>query len=386
MQFDDGMPLEAGAASLASRLEWQEFVGDAQLRSLIKQALANNRELRQTLLDVEATRAEYRVRRAERLPGVDLQLAATRQRIPADTSATGQNEIQGAWQAGVGLAAFEVDLFGRVASLSESALQEYLATESAARAAQISMVGEVIQAYLTRHGALQRRALTEHTLRSRASSLALITTRREAGVGSGIDYQDAIGPLEQARAELERTEREIRQAGNALGLLVGDAALPGTLADEPGEGALLVQEVAPGMPSDLLVHRPDIQAAEQRLRARNADIGAARAAFFPRITFTGMFGSSSAGLSDLFASGQRAWSFAPQIALPIFSGGRNHADLDLARVRRDIAVANYEKTIQVAFREVADALAAVDTLRREEQAQAGLANRRHVSARLAEVR
>lgn len=385
-QFGDGTPLKAGAGVLASRLEWDEFVYDTELRSLIQLALANNRDMRQTLLNVEAARAQYGVRRAERLPSVDLKVAATRQRTPANSSLTVESEVQGAWQAGVGLAAFEVDLFGRVASLSESALQEYLATESAARATQISLVGEVIQAYLTRHGALQRRALTEQTVRSRASSLELITARWEAGVGSGIDYQDAIGLLAQARAELERTEREIRQVGNALGLLVGDPALTGALPASPGAGALLVQEIVPGMPSDLLAHRPDIHAAEQRLRARNADIGAARAAFFPRMTLTGLFGNSSADLSDLFTSGQRAWSFAPQISLPIFSGGRNQANLDLARVRKDIGVADYEKTIQVAFREVADALAAADTLRREEQAQTDVVRSGRESLRQAEAR
>ena len=381
-----GAPAVPDAPSLAAAIEWREFVGDPQMRTLIERALLNNRDLRQALLNVDAARAQYGVRRADRLPNVDLQAGGTRQRLPADTSLTGQSQVQSSWQAGVGLAAFEIDLFGRVANLSESALQEYLATESAARAARISLVGEVIQAYLTRDGALQRRVLTQQTLSSRESSLKLIAARREAGVGSGIEYQDAVGLLEQARAELERTEREIRQAGNALGLLVGDPALPASLPAAPGEGALLVQEIAPGVPSDLLVQRPDIQAAEQRLRARNADIGAARAAFFPRITLTGMFGSSSADLSDLFDSGQRAWSFAPQIGLPIFAGGRNQANLDLSLVRKDIAVADYEKSIQVAFRDVADALAAADTLRREEQAQAGLARSGRESVRLAEVR
>lgn len=372
--------------SLAAALEWQLFVGDAPLRQLIERALVNNRDLRQTVLDVEAARAQYRVVRSARLPTVEIQTGGTRQRLPADTSLAGQPQVQSNWQAGVGLAAFELDLFGRVASLSEAGLQSYLATESAARAARIVLVGEVIQAYLTRHGALQRRLLTEQTLRSRESSLRLVTARRQSGVGSALEFQDAVGLAEQARAELERTEREIRQAGNALALLVGDSGITPLLPAEPGEGAMLVQEIAPGLPSDLLAHRPDIQAAEHRLRARNADIGAARAAFFPRITLTGLFGTSSADLSNLFDGGQRAWSFAPQLSFPLFSGGRNTANLDLTTVRKDMAVADYEKSIQVAFREVADALAATDTLRREEQAQAGLAQSGREAVRLSEAR
>ncbi|MGX9221955.1 efflux transporter outer membrane subunit (plasmid) [Massilia varians] len=376
----------AGAPATAATLDWEMFVGDAGLRALIGQALDNNRDLRQALLNVQAARAQYRIERAERLPAIDLQAGGTRQRIPADTSATGQSQLQSSWQAGVGLAAFELDLFGRVASLSEAALQEYLATESAARAARIALVGEVIEAYLVRHGAQQRRLLVEQTLASREASLRLVAERRAMGVGSALDYQEAVGLREQARAELERTEREIRQAGNALGLLVGDSGIHARLPAVPGDGAMLVQELAPGLPSDLLAQRPDIQAAEQRLRARNADIGAARAAFFPRISLTGSFGSSSADLSDLFGSGQRAWSFAPQVSLPIFAGGRNAANLDVARVRKDIAVAGYEQAIQAAFREVADALAATDTLLREEQAQAGLARSTAEAMRLSEAR
>lgn len=376
----------ANAPSAAASIDWQQFVADDTLRKLIAQALDNNRDLRQTLLNVEAARAQFRVQRADRLPGIDAQLSGTRQRSPGDVSVTGQPQVQSTWQAGAGLAAFEVDLFGRLRSLSDAALQEYFATEDAAQAGRISLVAEVIQMYLTRDGALQRRVLTEQTLRSRESSLKLITSRRARGVGSSLDYQEAVGLAEQARAALERSEREIQQAGNALALLVADTTVVAALPSTPSANALLVQQIAPGLPSDLLMHRPDIQAAEHRLQARNADIGAARAAFFPRISLTGMFGSSSSDLSDLFGSGQRAWSFSPQISLPIFAGGRNTANLDLSKVRKDIAVAAYEQSIQTAFREVSDALAATDTLLREEQAQRGLAQSGREAERLSELR
>lgn len=377
----------AAAASAAAQLDWQSFVSDDTLRGLVAQALARNRNLRQTLLDVEAARAVYRVQRADRLPGLDLQAGGTRQRTPADLNGTGEARTQSTYQAGVGLAAFELDLWGRARNLSDAALQEYLATDEAARAVQISLVAEVIQAYLTRDGALHRQALATRTLQSREAALALVAQRRAAGTASALDYQEALGLAGQARAEQARIERAFRQAGHALALLAGDTALalpsgPTT----PGPAALLVQDIAAGAPSDLLIHRPDIRAAEHRLRARNASIGAARAAFFPRISLTGLFGSSSAELSDLFGGGQRTWSFAPQVTLPLFDGGRNRANLDLATLRRDSAVAAYEGTVQTAFREVADALAATDTLRREEAARRSVAATGAEALRLSEAR
>ena len=376
----------AAQPSSAASLDWQSFVADKALRQLVELALANNRDLRQTLLNVQAARAQYRVQRADRLPGIEVQGNGNRQRTPADLNPSGQAGVQSTWQAGVGMATFELDLFGRVRSLSQAALEEYLATEGAARAAHVSLVSEVIQAYLTRGGAQRRHALTTQTLETRETSLKLIARRREAGVATALDYQEARGLTEQAKADMERIDREFRQATNALRLLVGVTDVDGYLPAQPSEDLLLVQDIAAGTPSELLAHRPDIEAAEHRLRARNADIGAARAAFFPRISLTGMFGSSSVELSNLFDAGQRAWSFAPQISLPIFAGGRNRANLDLAEVRKDMAVAEYEKAIQTAFREVADALAATDTLRREEQAQRALADSSQEAMRLAEAR
>ena len=370
----------------AQALDWQTFIVDADLRRAVDTALNNNRSLRQALLDIEAARAKYRIQRADRLPSLNANASGNRQRLPADQSQTGRSEVTSVYQVGLGLAEYEVDLFGRVRNLSESALETYLATEEATRATQISLIAEVIQAYLTRDGSLRRKALVEQTLDSRLASLELVSRRREVGAATALDYQEAVGLAEQARAERESTERQLRQADNALALLLGTPDAGQLLPSPPRDELMVLQDIAPGTSSELIERRPDILASEHRLKARNADIGAARAAFFPRITLTGSVGSSSTELSGLFEGGSRAWSFAPTLSLPIFAGGRNRANLDLAEVRQDAAVADYEGTIQTAFREVADALAATDTLRREEAARRALAESSRAAEALAEAR
>lgn len=370
----------------AQALDWQTFIVDADLRRAVDTALNNNRSLRQALLDIEAARAQYRIQRADRLPSLNANASGNRQRLPADQSQTGRSEVTSVYQVGLGLAEYEVDLFGRVRNLSESALETYLATEEATRATQISLIAEVIQAYLTRDGALRRKALVEQTLDSRLASLELVSRRREVGAATALDYQEAVGLAEQAKAERESTERQLRQADNALALLLGTPDAGRLLPSTPCDELMVLQDIAPGTSSELIERRPDILASEHRLKARNADIGAARAAFFPRITLTGSVGSSSTELSGLFEGGSRAWSFAPTLSLPIFAGGRNRANLDLAEVRQDAAVADYEGTIQTAFREVADALAATDTLRREETARRALAESSRAAEALAEAR
>ncbi|OLU29150.1 multidrug transporter [Pseudomonas sp. PA15(2017)] len=370
----------------AQALDWQTFIVDADLRNAVQTALGNNRSLRQALLDIEAARAQYRIQRADRLPSVNANASGNRQRLPADQSQTGRSEVTSVYQVGLGLAEYEVDLFGRVRNLSESALESYLATEQATRATQISLIAEVIQAYLTRDGALRRITLVEQTLDSRLASLDLVSRRREAGTATALDYQEAVGLAEQAKAERESTERQLRQADNALVLLLGTPDVQRLLPAKPRDNLMVLQDITPGTTSALIERRPDILASEHRLKARNADIGAARAAFFPRITLTGSVGSSSTELSGLFEGGSRAWSFAPTLSLPIFAGGRNRANLNLAEVRQDAAVADYEGTIQTAFKEVADALAATDTLRREEAARRALADSSRAAETLAEAR
>ena len=297
----DGQAAAASdAGPSAATLEWRDFVTDPSLRGLIETALANNRDLRKTLLNVEAARAMYRVQRADRLPTIGAQASGTRQHNPADLNPSGRAGVQSEWRAGLGVTAFELDLFGRVRSLSEAALEEYLATESGARSARISLIAEVIDAYLARESARERGLHTERTLASREQSLQLIERRRAEGIGSALDLEQAKGLTEQARADLARMEREFRQSTNALTLLAGVSDMSPYLAPHDGATPMLVQQLAAGTPSEMLANRPDILAAEHRLKARNADIGAARAAFFPRISLTGMFGSASSDLSDLF--------------------------------------------------------------------------------------
>ena len=372
--------------SAAATLNWQDFVVDEQLRGLIQLALENNRDLRQALLNVDAVRAQYRIQRADRIPGVDGQASASRQRQPGDMTMTGNSQVQENYQIGLGVTAFELDLFGRVRNLTEAQWQTYLATEENARSAQISLVTAVIQSYLAYDSAQQRYELTNQTLEARETSLNLVGRQRQAGTASALDHEEARTLVEQARAERERGEREVRQASNALTLLVGTGGSGFTLPERPTTDNLLVQDLGPGLPSELLIYRPDIVAAEHQLRARNADIGVARAAFFPRISLTGMFGLSSGELSNLFESDQRTWSFMPQLSVPLFDAGRNRANLDLAEVRSDMAVAAYEGTIQTAFREVADALAATDTLRREEDSRRNLAESSTRALELSEAR
>ena len=378
--------VEATGSFAADVLDWKTFIIDPQLHRVVDAALSNNRSLRQALLDIEAARAQYRVQRADRLPSINANATGSRQRLPADLSSSGRSDVSSSYQVGPGLTEYEVDLFGRVRNLSESALETYLATEEATRATQVSLIAEVIEAYLTRDGAQRRLALVEQTLKTREDSLELISRRRQAGTATALDYQEALGLAEQAKAERESTLRLLQQTDNALVLLVGTPDANSLLPAAPRDSLLVLQDIAPGTPSTLIERRPDILASEHRLKARNADIGAARAAFFPRLSLTGSVGSSSTELSGLFDGGSRAWSFAPSLSLPIFAGGRNRANLDLAEVRKDAAVAAYEGTIQVAFREVADALTATDTLRREEAARRALAGSSVAAMTLAKAR
>ena len=256
----------------AQALDWQTFIVDADLRRAVDTALNNNRSLRQALLDIEAARAQYRIQRADRLPSINANATGNRQRLPADQSQTGRSEVASVYQVGLGLAEYEVDLFGRVRNLSEAALETYLATEEATRATQISMIAEVIQAYLTRDGALRRQVLVEQTLESRLASLELVSKRREVGAATALDYQEAVGLAEQAKAERESTERQLRQADNALALLLGAPDAGQFLPSTPRDELMVLQDIAPGTSSELIERRPDILASEHRLKARNADI------------------------------------------------------------------------------------------------------------------
>ena len=356
----------ANRAVTEQQTDWQQFVVDPGQRALVRQALSNNRSLRQTLLDMEAARAQYGIPHADRMPNIGLDASGQRQRMPADVSTSGGAETQSQYQVGLGLAAFELDLFGRVRNLSEAALQSYLASEQATQSARISLIADVVAASLQRAGSRRQLAIAEETLAARNASLELIGLLRTTGAADELDYQQALAEQQAVVAQIEQLGRAVAQAENALRLLTGAQRL-GSLPPLTAE-PLQLGSLAPGAPSSLLEARPDIRAAEHQLLARQANIGAARAAFFPRVSLTGALGNTSSDLSNLFNSGQNSWAFSPQLTLPLFDGGRNRAALDLAVARRDAAVAAYEERIQVAFREVSDALAATDTLARESEA------------------
>lgn len=370
-------PTEAGqAGSTASTTGWREFFPDQHLQALITAALANNRDLRIAALRIEEARAQYNIQSADLLPNFNASASGARARTPGDLTASGRAVVSSSYQVGLSLAAFELDFFGRVRSLNDAALAQYLATEEAARAAQITLVAEVAKAYLAERAFAEQYDLARRTFESRETAYKLAKQRFDVGASSALDLRQNETLVQSARASLATLARQRAQAGNALTLLVGTQ--PTGLPPEQDLSAQnIVTDIPAGLPSDLLTRRPDIRAAEQRLKAANANIGAARAAFFPRISLTAGIGTASNALDGLFDAGSRTWSFAPQLVLPIFDAGRNSANLSLAEVRNNVAIADYEKTIQTAFREVSDALAAratldeqIDAQRRVQEAQA----------------
>jgi multidrug efflux system outer membrane protein len=363
-----GQAAAVPAGQAAADIDWRDFFSDARLKKLIELALTNNRDLRVAVLNIEQARAQYQIRRADQLPNLGASLSETRQN-PSSTGAAGVSSVA---TGGLSVTSFELDFFGRVRALSQAAQASFLATEEARKTVHISLVASVANGYLNLLADNELLALTRETLATREESLKLTKLRFDNGVISELDYAQARSLLEAAKVTLAQVQRQSAQDENALVLLLGQPiptdlpAGPALLSGEP-----LLADVPAGLPSDLLARRPDIRQAEQQLLSANANIGAARAAFFPRITLTGSVGRASTELSGLFDSGKSvsAWSWTPQLVLPIFDAGRNQANLDSARAGRDIAVAQYEKAIQSAFREVADALAGRDTLGEQLRAQ-----------------
>lgn len=363
----------AAAAKPATETGWREFFRSTTLQNLISASLENNRDLRVAALNVEAARAAYRVQRADLVPSISAGGAMSRQGIPENASSSGSDTVSSQYSANVATTAFELDVFGRIRSLNAVALQQYLATDEARKSVQIALVAEVANAYLTLLADAKLLRLTEETLTAQQESFELIQRSFDAGIGSQLDVSQARTSVETARTNLAQYKRLVAQDKNALVLLVGTADIDIGSASETLDDALILENLPVGVPSDVLLTRPDIAQAEHTLQAANANIGAARAAFFPRISLTGSLGLASESLSDLFKSGSAlAWSFAPQVTLPIFEGGRNVANLDAAKAQEKIAVAQYEKAIQTAFREVADELAARGTYGDQLQAQSAL--------------
>lgn len=374
-------------APAADGLDWQAFIADDKLRSVIALALKNNRDLRVSTLNVERLQALYQVQRADLLPSVNAGVGQSAQRLPGDLSGTGQSMISRQYSGTVGISAYELDLFGRVRSLKDAALSQYMATEQAQRSAQISLVSQVSVAYMTLAADRERLALAEQTLQSRRETLRLTQRMHELGVSSALDLRQVQSTVDSARADVASYSSLVAQDLNALTLLVGTPVASELLPTAISSAALtLTQDLSAGLPSDVLLRRPDVQQAEKTLEAANANIGAARAAFFPRISLTASAGTASADLDNLFKSGQESWSFVPQISIPIFSGGRNRANLRVSELDRDIAVAQYEKAIQSAFKEVSDALAQRATVGEQTDAQEALAASTQDAFRLARAR
>lgn len=349
--------------------DWRTLFTDPALQQLIESALVNNRDLRVAALNVEAFQAQYRIQRADLFPAVSANANELRQRMPPSVT-QGKALINSTYSANLGISAYELDFFGRVRSLSEEALQTWLSTEEARRSAELSLVANVANAYLTWRADQELLELTRDTLAADEQSLHLTTRNREAGKSSALEQAQAQTSVDSSRANLARYQRQVAQDLNSLTLLVG-APVPDALPGRP-LASDLVQQLPAGLPSDLLQRRPDILQAEYKLKAANANIGAARAAFFPSVSLTANAGTSSRDLSGLFGGGSGAWSFQPQISLPIFNAGGLRASLDYSKLQKDVAVAEYEKSIQTAFQEVADGLAARSTYQQQLQAQRDL--------------
>ncbi|MBU4433260.1 MAG: efflux transporter outer membrane subunit [Alphaproteobacteria bacterium] len=373
-------------AASAADLAWREVFEDPRLAGTIDLALTQNRDLRVALLNIEKARAQYGVQRAALLPGINGTVSGTRARTPASVSQTGAAIETEQYSANVGFTGYELDLFGRVRSLNQAALQNWLAVRENARTAQISLISEVAGTWLTLAADQDLLALAQDTLAARDQSLKLTQSRFDAGAVSLLELRQAQTLSEQARTDVAAYVAQTAQDRNALRLLVGAEVSEDLLPAGGLVTAQILPDLPAGMVSDVLTRRPDVLAAEHQLAAANANIGAARAAFFPRIALTGASGSASDALGDLFKSGTGAWSFAPSLTLPIFAGGANKAGLDSAKASQGIAVATYEKAVQTAFREVADALAVRDTVADRVGAQERLVAAAGDSQRLARLR
>ena len=387
----------------AADVGWREFFPDPQLQQLIALALTNNRDLRVAALNVQSAQAQYRIQRAQLFPTVTASAVEQVEEIPisvlesqnpnaaAAAAGSGRALPSGGvtvhtYDVGVGFTNYELDLFGRIRSLSHAALQQYFSSGESRRSVQLTLVAEVATAYLTVLTDQTLLDITRDTLKSQEQSYALTQKMFSGGTTTELALRQAETTVDTARANLAQYNRQLAQDRDALQLLLG-APIPDGIDFSAGlDRGNMVTELDEGIPSDVLVRRPDVLAAEHQLMAANAQIGAARAAFLPAISLTGSFGTESPQLSGLFKSGSRAWTFSPQISVPIFAGGANVANLQATKLARDTAVAQYEKAIQTAFREVADALIARATLDEQLAAQQALVTASAAAYRLADMR
>ncbi len=371
-------------APAATELKWREFFRDERLQTIIDMALKNNRDLRVAALNVEKSRALYQIQRADLLPAGQATVSPIRQRIPADLSTTAQEGIFGTYGSSIGINSWEIDFFGRIRSLTESALEQYFATEYGRSNAQILLISEVANAYLTLAADRENLELSQSTFEAQQASYHVIKRRFEVGIAPELDLRQVQTRVESARVDVAKFTQLIAQDENALNLLVG-STVPGDLLPAELSAVAPLPDVSPGISSEVLLCRPDIVQAESQLKAANANIGAARAAFFPTISLSTSIGTASNSLTGLFQPGSLAWNYAPQIVMPIFDA-RLWPALKASKVDRQVAVAQYEKAIQGAFRDVADALAQRGTIGDQIAAQLSLVDASDAAYRLSNLR
>lgn len=388
-QWPDGESynIHQPGATAADDISWQDFFADQRLQKVIALALENNRDLRVAALNIEKMKALYQIQRADLFPDVGASAGWNKQRqIMSGLSSADQFITTERYSINLGISSWELDFLGRIRSLKDQALEQFLATGQARRSAQISLVAEVANAWLTLAADSEQLKLSKDTLENQQTVCQLIRRRFEAGTSSELDLQQAQTRVDAARVDAARYTTLVAQDKNAIDLLVGSSVSTELLADRLSEKPFAVNDLAPDLPSDVLLRRPDILQAEDVLKGANANIGAARAALFPRITLTTNTGFASSELSALFTHGTGTWDFAPQIVIPIFNAGATMATLKAAKADRDIAVAKYEKSIQTAFREVADALARQGTIDEQMAAQRSLTGATAASYRLSQAR
>jgi len=381
---------EASPGATVTDIGWREFFKDPILHDLIADALQNNRDIRIAALNVEAARATYRIQRAELAPRLDGVASSASQRTPGFLTASGTPEIARSHQISATVSAWELDLWGRIRSLNDQALASYLAQEETRTSAQLALIAETANAYLTFRADQALLRLAEETVQTRRQSYALMSERVAAGEAGLIEARQAEAELRAAEAEREAYARQVARDRNALALLAGGPLTPAQNTaldlDAGFSDDWAIADLPPRLSSELLLRRPDVRAAEQALIAANAHIGAARAAFFPTVSLTGSIGTASHDLDDLFSSGARAWSFTPQITAPVFRGGALRANLERARLMEQIEVARYEQAIQAAFRDVADGLAGQATLNDQIHAEELRVEASETAYRMAEQR
>lgn len=357
--------------AVASEMAWSEFFSDPTLRQLITLALKNNSDLKVAALNVESARAQYGVTRADLFPSVGASLTKTAEHLPGglySTQTTGPVTYQ-QYEGNLAVSSWELDFFGRIRSLRDEALETYFSYEATRQATQLSLIAEVAEAYITLCADADLKKVAKDTAESQQESLKLVQQKFAAGIVTEQDVLQAATSVKSAEADVSQYERQRRQAANALQLLLGTSLPAGVVKNATLEKRWVFPELESGLPSDVLTRRPDVIAAEHTLKAANANIGAARAAFFPSISLTASGGSASSSLSRLFDGGTGAWSFGPSISIPIFEGGKNRANLDVAEVSKRTEIVNYEKAIQQAFKEVSDALSGAATYDAEVQSR-----------------